>query len=178
MLDAAARLARKGDRSLATLYWVSAVQAQAFAGLGKLDACRRALDVAEEVNSLADDASNGGWLRFDGSRLAEERGACHVKFRSYDLAEATLGEALRQNLSPRRRGSVLIDLAMIGAQRGDANQLVTYADAALQTATQTGSGFIGRKLWALQGHLAPLLGNSSIRQLNHGIMTLPGGFRT
>jgi hypothetical protein len=134
--------------------------------------------VAEEVNGLSDDASNGGWLRFDGSRLAEERGACYVKLRSHDLAEAILGDALRQTLSSRRRGGVLTDLAMIGAQRGDTNQLVTYADAALGVVAQTGSGFIGRKLRTLQGYLAPLLGNSSVRQLNHEIMTLPGGFRT
>ncbi|MGH3869836.1 MAG: helix-turn-helix transcriptional regulator [Pseudonocardiaceae bacterium] len=178
MLDLAACLARRGDQSLSTRYWVSAVQAHAFAGLGEVDACRRALDVAEEVNGLSDDASNGGWLRFDGSRLAEERGACYVKLRSHDLAEATLGEALRQNLSSRRRGSVLTDLAMIGAQRCDTSQLVTYADAALEIATQTGSGFISRKLLALQGHLVPLLGSRGVRQLNHEIMTLSGGFRT
>ncbi|MGH3869605.1 MAG: hypothetical protein ACRDQ4_26585 [Pseudonocardiaceae bacterium] len=96
----------------------------------------------------------------------------------HDLAEATLGEALRQNLSSRRRGSALTDLAMIGAQRCDTSQLVTYADAALEIATQTGSGFISRKLLALQGHLVPLLGSRGVRQLNHEIMTLSGGFRT
>lgn len=178
MLDLAACLARRGDQSLSTRYWVSAVQAHAFADLGELDACRRALDLAEEANGLSDDASNGGWLRLDGSRLAEERGACYVKLRSHDLAEVTLGEVLRQDLSSRRRGSVLTDLAMIGAQRGDTNQLVTYADAALEIATQTGSGFISRRLLALQDHLAPLLGSSDVRQLNHEIMTLSGGLRT
>lgn len=178
MLDLAARLARRGDQSLSTRYWVATVQAQAFAGLGEVDACRRTLDVAEQVNGLSDDASNGGWLRFDGSRLAEERGACYVELRCHGLAEATLGAALQQNLSARRRGSVLTDLAMIGTQRGDVDQLVIYADAALEMAVQTGSGFISRKLQALQGHLAPLLGNSRVRQLSHEIMSLPGGFRT
>jgi hypothetical protein len=178
MLDLAARLARRGDQSLSTRYWVATVQAQVFAGLGEVDACRRALDVAEQVNGLSDDASNGGWLRFDGSRLAEERGACYVELRCHDLAEATLSATLQQNLSVRRRSSVLADLAMIGAQRGDVNQLVTYTDTALELAVQTGSGFISRKLQALQGHLAPLLGNSCVRQLSHEIMNLPGGFRT
>lgn len=175
MLELAALLAQKGDKSLSTRYWVSAVQAQAFAGLGEVAACQRALDAAEQVSALSGDMNNGGWLRFDGSRLAEERGACYVQLRRPDLAEATLGDALRQNLSARRRGSVLTDLAMIGAQRGDAHQLVTYADEALKIAVQTGSGFIGRKLQGLQGHLAPLLGNSRVRQVNQRIMTVSQG---
>lgn len=40
MLELAALLAQRGDRSLPTRYWVSAVQAQAFAGLRNLDACQ------------------------------------------------------------------------------------------------------------------------------------------
>lgn len=172
MLELAARLARRGDKALSTRYWISAVRAQAFAGLGKLDACQRALDVAEQVQELAGDVCNGGWLRFDGSRLAEERGSCYVQLRRLDLAEITLSDALRHNLSSRRRGSVLTDLAMIGVQRGDVNQLVTYADAALEIAVQTGSGFIDRKLQGLRGHLTPLLRNSQVRQLNQQIMTL------
>lgn len=175
MLELAARLAQRGDGSLSTRYWISAVQAQTFAGLGKLAACQRALDAAEQVRALSGDVSNGGWLRFDGSRLAEERGACYVQLRRPDLAEATLDAALRQNLSARRRGGVLTDLAMIGVQRGDVNQLITYADAALEIAVQTGSGFIGRKLQGLQDHLAPLLANSQVRQVNQRIMDVCRG---
>lgn len=73
ILDAAGLLARKGDSHLSTRYWVAAVQAQVYAGLGDLDACNRALDQAQEVHYLSD-PSPGGWLRFDGSRLDEERG--------------------------------------------------------------------------------------------------------
>jgi hypothetical protein len=95
MLELAARLARRGDSSLSTRYWVSAVQAQEFAGLGKLESCQRALDAAEQVQELTDDVSNGGWLRFDGSRLAVERGSCYVQLRRFDLAEIALSDALR-----------------------------------------------------------------------------------
>lgn len=49
---------------------------------------------------------NGGWLRFDDIRLAEERGACFVELRRPDLAEAALTEALGQGISLRRRGIV------------------------------------------------------------------------
>lgn len=170
MLELAARLAQRGNGALSTRYWVSSVQAQAFAGLGQLAACQRALDAAEKVRELPGDASNGGWLRFDGSRLAEERGACYVQLRRLDLAERSLGDALRHDLSSRRRASVLTDLAMVGLQRGDVDQLTSHAEAALEIATRTASGFISRKLQELQGHLAPLLGNSQIRQLDQQIM--------
>ncbi|MGH3771883.1 MAG: helix-turn-helix domain-containing protein [Pseudonocardiaceae bacterium] len=172
MLELAAHLARRGDPSLSTRYWVSAVQAQAFAGLGELAACQRALDAAEQVCTLSGNVSNGGWLRFDGFRLAEERGACYAQLQRLNLAEEILGDVVRQGLSARRRGSVLTDLAMIAVQRGDVDQLVTHADAVLEIAVQTGSGFIGRKLHGLQGHLAPLLGNGRVRQVNQRIMAV------
>ena len=172
VLELAERLARKGDQSLSTRYWVSAVQAQAFARQGDSSACQRALEAAERIHELPGDVSNGGWLRFDGSRLAEERGACYVALRRFDLAENALGDALRQNLSHRRRGSVVSDLAVIGAHRGDVDQIVAYADVALKMAEQSGSGFITRKLQGLQGHLAPLIGNNRIRQLDERIMAL------
>ncbi len=75
LLMAAFRIARSGDDTLSTRHWVAAVQAQAYAAVGDLDACNRALDEAEKVHALDGVHShNGGWLRFDGSRLAEERG--------------------------------------------------------------------------------------------------------
>jgi tetratricopeptide (TPR) repeat protein len=177
MLGLAARLARRGDGALSTRYWVSSVQAQVFAGLGELAACKRALDAAEKVCELSGGASNGGWLRFDGSRLAEERGACYVQLRRPDLAENALRGALRQDLSARRRASVLVDLATVGLQRNDVNQLISHAETALEIATRTGSGFIGRKLNELHGHLAPLLANNQVRQLDQRIMAVSGNFQ-
>lgn len=176
MLELAARLARRGDGALSTRYWISSVQAQAFAGLGQLAACQRALDAAEQVRELSDDASNGGWLRFDGSRLAEERGACYVQLRRPDLAESALGDALRHDLSARRRASVLTDLAMVGLQRGDVDQLTSHAEAALEIAARTGSGFVGRRLQELQVHLIPLLENGKVRQLDQQIMAVSRNF--
>jgi hypothetical protein len=61
-------------------------------------------------------------------------------------------------------------------QRGDVNRIITYADAALEVAEQTRSGFISRKLKDLQGHLVPLLGNSQIQLANQRIATLSRNF--
>ncbi|MGH3718117.1 MAG: helix-turn-helix domain-containing protein [Pseudonocardiaceae bacterium] len=166
MLTLAGDLARNGDSTLSTRHWVSTVQAHAFAGLGDLDACEKSLDDAEHVTRLSGRVHNSGWLRFDGSRLAEERGTCYVELGRTHLAETVLDEAMRQNLSPRRRGSVLTNLAMTGVQRGDPERILTYASTALDTARQTHSGVIGRRLRNLQTHLAPFLDNSHIRQLN------------
>jgi tetratricopeptide (TPR) repeat protein len=174
LLEVAARLARRGDGTLSTRHWVDVVRAQTFAGLGEVAPCQRALDAAEQVDQLDGPVHNGGWLRFDGSRLAEERGTCYVELRRSDLAEAALTDALGQDLSLRRRGSVLTDLAMVGAQRGDPEQLVMYADAALDVARQTGSGVVGRKLQRLRAHLGPFAGDRHVRHLDEQITALAG----
>ena len=174
MLDLAASLAQRGDGTLATRYWVAVVQAQTFAGLGDVDACQRALDVAEQVHNLRGEIQNGGWLRFDGSRLAEERGTCYIQLQRPDLAEPALADAVGQNLSVRRRGSVLTDLAVLGAQRRDLDQMITYANAAVEMVLQTGSGVIVCKLKGLQLHLPPFLKDVRVRDLNRRIATMAG----
>lgn len=84
MLDLAASLAARGDSALSTCHWVQAVRAQALAGTGDIGGCQKALDAADEVHRLTGPAHNGGWLRFDGSRLAEERGTCYVELKRPD----------------------------------------------------------------------------------------------
>lgn len=172
MLDLAAELARRGDPSLSTRHWVAVVQAETHAGLGDLAACQRALDAAEGVRSLTGTIHNGGWLRFDGARLAEERGTCYATLGRHDLAEAALTDALRQRLTPRRRASVLTDLAVIGAQRRDPDRVVSYATAVLAEARNTGSDVIRRKLAGLQRHLMPLLGDKQVQRLSGEIKAL------
>ncbi|WP_412544561.1 transcriptional regulator [Longispora sp. K20-0274] len=174
MLELAAGLARRGDQALSTRHWVSAVRAQTFAGLGDLKACQRALDDAERVHELTGQIHTDGWLRFDGSRLPEERGTCYVALRRPDLAERSLTNALGMDLSARRRAGVLADLATLGLQRGDLDQVVGHARAAMDLARQTGSGVIGRKLRGLQARLTPLLVNRHIRQLDHELTTVTG----
>lgn len=172
MLDLAATLARSGDTSLSTRHWVAAVQAETYAGLGDLASCERALDEAERVRDLTGPIHNGGWLRFDGARLAEERGTCYATLGQADSAEQALTEAMRQALSPRRRASVLTDLAAIGIQLRDADRVLTYAHAALDEAHTTSSGMISRKLVELRRHLPPMLGNAQIRDLDDEIKAL------
>ena len=89
--------------------------------------------------------------RIAGSHLAEERGTCYLSLGRSDLAEAALTEALGQSVSLRRRGSLLIDLALAGVQRRDLDQLLRYGHDAIDLAEQTqSSGYVGRKLQILK----------------------------
>jgi transcriptional regulator with XRE-family HTH domain/tetratricopeptide (TPR) repeat protein len=171
MLDLAAALARSGDSGLSTRHWVAAVQAETHAGLGDLASCERALDEAEQVGDLTGPIHNGGWLRFDGTRLAEVRGTCYATLGRADSAEQALTRALRQTLSPRRRASVLADLAVIGIQLRDRDRVLTNARAALDEARATGSGMIGRKLADLRRHLPAMFDDARIRHLDDEIRT-------
>jgi tetratricopeptide (TPR) repeat protein len=169
MLDLAARLARRGDSTLSTRHWVDVVRAETLAGLGDFDGCQRALDSAEQVRGMAGPVHNGGWLRFDGGRLPEERGTCYVTLRRPDLAEAVLTKALASALSTRRRGGVLVDLATLGVQQGDREQVLDYGRAAVELARQTGSGVIGQKLRGLQTQIAGMATDQRVLALSADI---------
>ncbi|KOX07063.1 hypothetical protein ADL04_05230 [Streptomyces sp. NRRL B-3648] len=176
-LGAARRVALRGDSSLATKHWAAAVQAEAFAWLGDFDACEEALDEAEKVASLSGQVSNGGWLRFDGSRLAEERGARYLQLNRLGLAETSLKDAL--TLAPlaaghsfRRRGAVLVDLAAIGAKRKDLEQVMQYGLEALRLARASGSGYVARRLHALTSELDTLGRDRRITELKAEIGSL------
>ncbi|MEW2085497.1 transcriptional regulator [Streptomyces sp. NPDC005283] len=172
LLAVASRIARRGDSALSTRHWVAAVQAEAYAAMGDIDACTRALDEADKVHSLDGHSYNGGWLRFDGSRLPEERGACYLQLGCPDLAEDTLTAALAQPLSLRRRAAVRSDLAVVGVHRRDVDQVVHYAETAISLAGQSNSGFIGKKLDGLRGHRAPLMSGGRVSDLDHRIAAL------
>ncbi|EHN79142.1 hypothetical protein ADL35_13870 [Streptomyces sp. NRRL WC-3753] len=172
LLAAAHRIARQGDTALSTRHWVAAVQAEAYAAMGDIDACGRALDEAEKVHALDGRSRNGGWLRFDGSRLFEERGACYLRLGRPDLAEDALTSALVQPLSLRRRAAVLTDLAVVGIHRRDVDQVMHYAETAISLAGRSNSGFVGKKLDGLREHLAPLMPDDRISDLDHRIAAL------
>lgn len=176
-LGAARHVALRGDGSLPTKHWAAAVQAEAYAWLGDFDACEEALDEAEKVAGLRGTVSNGGWLRFDGSRLAEERGARYVQLNRLDKAEAALKDALKlAPLAPgrsfRRRGAVLVDLAAIGAKRKDREQAVRYGLEALRLARTSGSGYVAHRLQSLTAELGTFGRDPRVAELRAEIGTL------
>lgn len=146
ILEAAMRIAQLGDHSLSTRQWVAAVQAEVFSRLGDLKSCEKALHRAEEIESSADPGIHGGWLRFDSSRLPEQRGACYARLGRGDLAEVALHDALTKTASPRRRGSILVNLAKISIECGDVRQAVDYGSSAIGLLEKTSSGYIASRL--------------------------------
>ncbi|MYX14867.1 helix-turn-helix domain-containing protein [Streptomyces sp. SID8374] len=177
MLGAAERLAGRGDRNLSTRHWAASVQAEAYAALGDLDACEHAMERAEAVRDLSAESVNGGWLRFDGARLAEERGSRYVQLGRLDLAEEALERALAQMaLAPgqsyRRRGAVLTDMAAIGAKRRDADQVVAYGKEAIGLARASGSGYAARRLQVLCDEFGPLSRDRRVAELGAEFATL------
>ncbi|MEI5102024.1 helix-turn-helix transcriptional regulator [Streptomyces sp. PmtG] len=92
-------------------------------------------------------------------------------------AEATLKQALEHTAlasghSYRRRGAVLTDLAAIGAQRNDPEQLVVYGREALSLAQASASGYVARRLQALCTKLGPLSRDHRVAELRADIATL------
>lgn len=169
MLDLAAGLAHRGDSLLSTRHWVAAVRAEVSAGVGDTEQCERDLAAATDVASLTPTPHNGGWLRFDRSRLPEQRGTCMVALGRLDDAESALTEALSQASTTRRRAGVLTDLALLSARRGDHHSVVARLDETISAARTTESAFITRKLHATRAELKPLLRNPHIRRVDDEI---------
>ncbi len=177
LLGAAEGLAVKGDDGLSTRHWVASVQAEAYAGLGDLDAYERAMDRAEAVRGLTGSSATGGWLRFDDARLAEERGACYVQLGRLGLAEEALQRALEQEAlasgqSYRRRGAALTGLAAIGAKRRDPEQVVLYGREAVGLARASSSGYVARRLRSLSDEFGPLSRDHRVADLEAEIASL------
>ncbi|GGK17835.1 hypothetical protein GCM10010124_08000 [Pilimelia terevasa] len=169
VLDAAGRVAAQGDRQLTTRFWVASVAAQAHAAAGDGPSCRRAWECAGEVLRLPV-ARNTGWLRFDGSRLAEERGAWQTRLGHHAAAAASLTAALNQPLSARRRGAVLADLITVGAGRGDIDQVLAHASAALPLAA--GSGAVASRLRSARPALRQLGADRRVAEVDAQIAAL------
>ncbi|GHO51431.1 helix-turn-helix domain-containing protein [Ktedonospora formicarum] len=169
LLQGAQQVARHGDTELATRFWIANVSAQAQAGNKNLFACRKNLDLAEEVQSVSPNGMNGMWLRFDGTRLAEEKGSCFVKLGRPDLAMPVLNEALTQHpKATRRRGMVLTNLAISALQLGELDRACTYASEVTQIAGK-GSGMLLRGLHSLQEKLIPYQDSQLVQELDQQI---------
>lgn len=166
LLQAAEKVVQHGDGMLTTRYWIAMVSAEAYAGSGMLGDCRQALDLAEGVRDVKN-GMNGTWLRFDGERILEERGACFVKLKQPDLAEPVLQEALLHHPLPtRRRGMVLSDLALAAVMHGDVERACILGNEVIQIAQLGASGVLKKGLSVLQMQLSPFAMNSDVKDFN------------
>lgn len=171
LVEEAVEVARRGDNLLPTRYWVQSVRAQIQAGRGEADECQRSFDTAKGVLGLGETPSLG-WLRFSGARIDEEQASCLIQLGQPGSAERILTPLLDRSLSTRRRASVLVDLAAVGALRGDPVQTVWYGGTAVDIARRTRSGYVGRRLDQLRPHLSDLRGDHHVAHLEHQITRL------
>lgn len=171
LLQGAQHLARNGDSSLSTRFWVAAVEAEAQSGRGDVDACQKALDEAEGV--LAATEPGPAWLRFEGSRLPALRGACFVRLEQPARATHALQEALKQFAEPRRRrGLVLIDLATTCIQQKEIEQACTYANQAIDIGVLISSRFLSDGVRKLRSQLEPFPRLAPVNELDQRMRLL------
>jgi transcriptional regulator with XRE-family HTH domain len=172
LLRQAQQVALRGDPSLVTRQWIAAVSAETYAGLGDVTACQKALDASEEVHSMRR-GGNGGWLRFDGERLPEQRGTCFVRLRQPNLALPALYEALSQHPDPtRRRGMVLCEMAQASLQQQNIEQACAYTHEVIEITACSSSGMLKKGLFTLRAQLEPLAYSEAVRQLDQHLSTL------
>jgi transcriptional regulator with XRE-family HTH domain len=171
LIRQARRIANRGDSTLVTRFWAAAVEAEAQAGMQSLPGCQRALDFAQGVEHSRNGA-NGTWLRFDGDRLPEQRGACFVKLGHPKLAELALHTALEQVSSLRRRGLILGDLALAALQQQEVERACSCGHA-LVAAYQTGkSGVLEKSIIRLQKELRPYQQTAPVREFSQRVQFL------
>jgi hypothetical protein len=145
LLQEASTLARQGDSTLPTRFWVAAVEAETHAGLLDLAACQGALDQAQGVLDLP--RTGLPWVRFTSARLPALQGTCYVRLSQPGLAEPALQEALQQFPHPdRKRGMVLADLAATALQCSNVEQARSYVDEAASIVARGASGFLREEL--------------------------------
>jgi tetratricopeptide (TPR) repeat protein len=155
LLHTAAQLAQRGDSTLPTRYWVPAVAADAYAGVGDLLGFERALAEAEGVHDLTNHRDDL-WLRFNPIQLLEERGASQVTANRPDLAEPALQQALTYWPEPsRRRGLIMADLARAALQLKEVEQACAYGEELVRL-TQQCSGMFIKTLRSLDTELEPV----------------------
>jgi tetratricopeptide (TPR) repeat protein len=171
ILQGAWHIARRGDSSLPTRYWVSAVEAEAQAGIGNLMACQDALERANGV--LAIQQSSPAWTRFDSSRLPALRGTCFLRLEQSNLAVPALEEGLSQFTKPgRKRGMVLTDLATAALQQREVEKACAYLNQVLDIVALGSSGFLRGNIENVRRQLEPFAGSASVSTLDQRMRSL------
>lgn len=174
LLKQAEHIAQRGDSLLPTKYWAAATYAEAESGIENLNACQSALDRAHGVIKLI--GVSPAWVRFDDSRLPALQGACYVRLKQPQLAEAALLEALKMlplnAKSGRRSGMILSDLTTAALQRGNIDQACSYADKVVDIVMHNSSGFLRDNLQKLRKQLTPFKNTIAVDQLEKRVALL------
>ena len=138
--DASRRAVRSGSATLRS--WLWALRGEALADLGDGTGCIAALKQAEAAIGRARPEEDPPWMdAFDPGRFAAVAGSCYRKLGQVEAAEELLRLAMTQ-LDPsgvRRRGTVMLELALVQVDKGDLERACRLAGEALQVLSGIGS---------------------------------------
>jgi tetratricopeptide (TPR) repeat protein len=168
LLEAAAPLARRGDSTLPSRYWVAACSADAYAGVGDFTAWRTALEQAQDIAQVPD-GERPAWLRFGYGQLLEEQGGSAVTAKQPEVALPALEAALSCWPAPTyRRGLILIDLAGAAVQARDIERACAYGREVVAIAQQN-AGLVSKELNCMEQHFSPCTSTPLVKDLLRSI---------
>jgi transcriptional regulator with XRE-family HTH domain len=162
-------LAMHGDLQLPTRFWAAAVEAETEAGCGRLQRCLSALEKAQGVATITE--ASPGWTRFETARLPALRGACFVRLQRPNLAVPALQEALEQfACAGRRRGMVLLDLAVAAIQQNEIEQACLYLSEVAEIAALGSSSFLRSSAHKVRLSLQPFASSSAVKAVDQQLL--------
>ncbi len=151
--------------------WLAAVKAETYAQLDKFDACREALDTAEDLTSNRTFGEDLYATGFNQSRLLGYKGACFSHLGKTDLALSSLQQALGLlDPSDRRRQSMFFaDIGIVLAKQGDVKGAYNFACKALAITSQTLSLSVLERIDTLRSTLEPWKDNGLVKALDQQV---------
>jgi tetratricopeptide (TPR) repeat protein/transcriptional regulator with XRE-family HTH domain len=175
LLEEAQHLAAQ-TATITTRSWLAAVEAEAYANVGELNASLKALERAEHVIHQAYGTPEEDPYRigFNPSRLAGYKGVCYVRLKQPQEARAVLNDALTliHPLPMRRRSTILTDLAATYIQQGEIEEACKLLNQALAITAQTKSVTVLYRICKLRQDLEPWRETSDVKGVDKHIATL------
>ncbi len=156
-----------------TRAWLSAVEAEACAGVHDEVACRRALERSEHFLSRARHAE-APLPRFGYSTLLGYKGICAIRLKQPLNAQEALNESLRI-MEPHRlrhKAIVLIDLATTFLLQNEIEEACHNASQALMLIAEIKSSRVFQRLLAFRAELEPWNNIKAVKRLDEQIASI------
>jgi transcriptional regulator with XRE-family HTH domain len=156
-----------------TRAWLSAVEAEAFAGMHDEVACRRALERSEHFLSRAQHAEVP-IPRFGYSTLLGYKGICAIRLKQPQSAQEALNESLRI-MEPHRlrhKAIVLIDLATASLLQNEIEEACHNSCQALMLIAEIKSSRVFQRLLTFRTQLEPWKNTKAVRRLDEQIASI------
>jgi DNA-binding XRE family transcriptional regulator/tetratricopeptide (TPR) repeat protein len=148
--------------------WLSAIEAEIYAGLGKKDACLRFLEKSRSVTlpaTLDDDRYS---TNFNTSRAAGYEGACFLLLREPDLALSALEQSLA-SCNPTalvRQSRLRADKGIVYAQLGNPKEACHLLRQSLDVTMKTKSLVVMQRVYKARNELDPWKQSAEVKDLD------------